>query len=385
MVFAIARHAAPGPTIVLPWTPAIPGVQFEKTINEAEICETQKELSAMKIVTPKSAARCAVNKDFARALVRRMKKGVISGLMALSMLFAFNPSAVFAAEGAASHYLPGAGGDILLAVPPEPGLQGAYTLWYQSGSTDVSVLEGRVTFGLDLDLFLNLAALSYTFDKPVLGGRYTIGVAIPFGSAELDGTLTGPLGNRFAFSDDSFDLSDIALIPFQMNWASDQWSFKLSESIIAPTGGYDTSGNDLANLGRNYWSFDTVGAVTWFNPESGTEVSFAPGVMVNTENSDTDYKTGTEFHADLVANQFLSETFAVGLRGYYYKQLSGDSGSGATLGDYKSRSYAAGPGLVWIPAFGKGRFTVLGKWMHDFSADNRFESDYVTLTGAWKF
>ena len=28
---------------------------------------------------------------------------------------------------------------------------------------------------------------------------------------------------------------------------------------------------------------------------------------------------------------------------------------------------------------------VLGKWMHDFDAENRFESDYFTLTGAWSF
>ena len=128
-----------------------------------------------------------------------------------------------------------------------------------------------------------------------------------------------------------------------------------------------------------------MGAVTWFNPESGTEVSIAPGVMVNTENTDTDYETGTEFHLDFVANQFLSPAFALGVRGYYYDQLSGDSGSGATLGDFKSDSFAIGPGFVWIPEFGGGRFTVLGKWMHDLSADNRFESDYFTLTGAWKF
>jgi hypothetical protein len=53
----------------------------------------------------------------------------------------------------------------------------------------------------------------------------------------------------------------------------------------------------------------------------------------------------------------------------------GDSGSGATLGDFKSESFAMGPGFVWIPKAGGGRLTVLGKWMHDFSAENRFESD----------
>jgi hypothetical protein len=46
-----------------------------------------------------------------------------------------------------------------------------------------------------------------------------------------------------------------------------------------------------------------------------------------------------------------------------------------TLGDFKSESFAMGPGFVWIPKAGGGRLTVLGKWMHDFSAENRFESD----------
>ena len=339
----------------------------------------------MKIVKPKGASPSPATITPKRQSVQQMKKAAMAGLAVLAILCASVPSASFAAEGASSHYLPGAGGDIFLAVPPEPGLQAANTFWYQTGSTGVALLEGLIVLGVDLDHFLNIASLAYTFEKPVFGGRYTLGVAIPFGYADLDGKLTGPLGRRFGFSDESFDLSDIAFIPLQMNWSSGQWSFKLSESIIAPTGGYDSSGNDLANLGRNYWSFDTEGAVTWFNPDSGTEVSVAACVMFNTENSDTNYETGTEFHVDFVANQFLSPTFALGLRGYYYYQLLGDSGSGATLGDFKSESFALGPGFVWIPEFGGGGFTVLGKWMHDFRADNRFDSDYFTLTGAWKF
>ncbi|MGB5985688.1 MAG: transporter [Desulfobacterales bacterium] len=339
----------------------------------------------MKVDTQKDTRRYNANPDKKSHLLQRIKLVVVTWLAGLAFFAISAPLEIYAAEGASSHYLPGAGGDIFLALPPEPGFQVADTLWYQTGSTGTAVLEGLVSIGIDLDLFLNLASLSYTFEKPVLGGRYTIGAAIPFGYGEMNGKVTGPRGGRIDFSDDSFDLSDIAIIPIQMNWNSGRWSFKLWESIVAPTGGYDATGSDLVNLGRNYWSFDTVGAVTWFNPDSGTEVSVAPGVMFNTENSDTDYETGTEFHIDFVANQFLSEAFALGVRGYYYKQIEGDSGSGATLGDFKSESFAVGPGFVWIPAFGDGRFTVLSKWMHDFSAENRFESDYITLTAAWKF
>jgi len=339
----------------------------------------------MNIHTKKDRMRGTADPDKKCPLLRGMKSAAAVGLAGLAILCMFPPSLTYAAEGASSHYLPGAGGDIFLALPPEPGFQMADVLWYQTGSTNTAILEGLVTFGLDLDLFLNLVSMSYTFETPVLGGRYTIGAAIPFGYGDMEGSLTGPLGGRIGFSDDSFDLSDIAIIPIQLNWSSGLWTFKLYESIVAPTGGYDDTGTDLVNLGRNYWSFDTVGAVTWFNPDSGTEVSIAPGVMFNTENSDTDYETGTEFHLDFVANQFISETIAIGLRGYYYRQLTGDSGAGATLGDFKSESVAVGPGFVWIPAAADGSMTVLGKWMHDFSADNRFESDYITLTVAWKF
>jgi len=111
----------------------------------------------------------------------------------------------------------------------------------------------------------------------------------------------------------------------------------------------------------------------------------APGIMFNTKNNKTDYKTGSEFHLDFTINQFLSETFAVGLKGYYYKQVSGDSGSGALLGNFKSESFGLGPGFFWTPKFAGGRLVVQGKWIHDFDATNRFESDYGTLGVAWKF
>ena len=114
-------------------------------------------------------------------------------------------------------------------------------------------------------------------------------------------------------------------------------------------------------------------------------MSLAPGILFNTENKDTNYDTGTEFHLDLTVNQFLSETFAVGLRGYYYKQITADSGSGARLGDFKGESGGIGPGFVWFPEPGEGKLAILAKWIHDIDATNRLESDYVTATMAWTF
>jgi hypothetical protein len=288
-----------------------------------------------------------------------------------------------AAEGGSSHYLPGTVGDIAIALVPEPGLQVANTVFYQSGDLGTAILGGEVDVNIDMDFVLNMVGAAYTFETPVLGANYTVGAVIPFGYANVDAELSVPGVGTVGDDDDSFDLSDIAVVPIQLNWKVGDFSFKFAEVIFAPTGGFDEG--DAANLGRNYWSFATVGAVTWFNTGTGTEISIAPGIMVNTKNNDTNYQTGEEFHVDFVGNQFLSETFALGLRGYYYRQVSGDSGSGAVLGDFKGESLGLGPGFFWTPEFAKGNLTLQGKWMHDVIDDNRFDSDYLTFSLSWKF
>ncbi len=291
--------------------------------------------------------------------------------------------ASLAAEGGFSFYLPGIVGDIGLAQSSEPGLQVANTVFFQSGDVGAAVLQGNVNVGLDLTLALDIVSAGYTFEQEVLGATYTVGAAIPFGYAELEATITTMGGGSFFAERDSFNIGDIVLVPLELTWTIDNFSIQLGEAIYAPTGAYDV--DEVVNIGLNHWGFDTTLAVTYFNPETGTEVSVAPGVLINTRNNETDYRTGAEFHLDFTANQFLSKTFALGVRGYYYKQFTGDSGSGAILGDFQGESFGLGPGFIWFPEFAAGKLAVLGKWIHDFHATNRFESDYGTLTVAWTF
>ena len=65
--------------------------------------------------------------------------------------------------------------------------------------------------------------------------------------------------------------------------------------------------------------------------------------------------------------------------------LASAQASGAILGDFKGETFGLGPGFLWFPEFAQGKLAVLGKWIHDFDATNRFESDYATLTVAWTF
>jgi hypothetical protein len=57
-----------------------------------------------------------------------------------------------------------------------------------------------------------------------------------------------------------------------------------------PPGKYEA--DRLLNLGCNYYSLDIPVTYTYFNPNSGIDISLTAGLMVNWRNPDTDYRTG---------------------------------------------------------------------------------------------
>ena len=296
----------------------------------------------------------------------------------ITMAVALGTNDVQAAEGAASNYFPGAYGDFFVSVAPDPGPVFVDLSLFYSADVSAAVLQGTVNASLDTHAYYNLLMGLYVWDAPDLNGRFAMGGYLPLGYASLDASI-GPL----SVSDEEFNLGDVGIIPASFYWNSGNFHVNLYELIVAPTGQYSTG--NVVNIGRNYWSFDSVMALTWFNPESGTELSVVPGIMFNTRNEATDYKTGTEFHVDFMANQFLSETFAIGAHGYYYNQLSGDSGTGALLGAFQGESFGLGPAFAWIPPAGGGKVSITGKWLHDLHSENRLKADYGELTIAVTF
>jgi hypothetical protein len=294
----------------------------------------------------------------------------------------FIVSSLHAGEGASSNYFPATYGDYAVAVPPNPGLTYInYNLFY-SAEADRAVLQGRIETDLDTFAYVNMSTLIYTFEKPVLGGLFATAAFIPISYVDLDVNLVGELTSS-RVDDSETGLGDMIFMPFSGYWNTGNFYFNLYELVTVPTGEYDIDNN--VNLSRNYWSFDTVLAITYLNMETGREFSLVPGFMINTKNNDTDYRTGSEFHLDAMFNQFFSETFALGLHGYYFKQVVGDSGSGAILGDFKGESYGIGPSLLWTPKVGRWYPTITANWLHDLGATNQLKGDYVVITLVWQF
>ena len=141
-----------------------------------------------------------------------------------------------------------------------------------------------------------------------------------------DATLTGPRGNVLNLnpSDSLFGGSD--LYPMAaLRWNAGNHNYMTYVMGGVPVGSYEPG--RLANIGTGHWSVDGGGGYTYFNPKSGREFSAVVGFTYNFENPDTDYQNGMDSHLDWGASQFLSEHWHVGLVGYVYQQLTGDSGS----------------------------------------------------------
>jgi hypothetical protein len=70
------------------------------------------------------------------------------------------------------------------------------------------------------------------------------------------------------------------------------------------------------------------GGYTYFNPQTGHELSAVLGFTYNFTNQSTQYQNGVDMHLDWSAPQFLTKQFQAGLVGYVYKEVGCDSGSG---------------------------------------------------------
>jgi len=52
-------------------------------------------------------------------------------------------------------------------------------------------------------------------------------------------------------------------------------------------------------------------------------------------------------------------------QGFYYKQITGDSGAGAVLGDFESEATGIGPALMWATKIRETDVVLSAKWLHE--------------------
>src|SRR5262249_20797412 len=116
---------------------------------------------------------------------------------------------------------------------------------------------------------------------------------------------------------------------------------------------------------------DTGWAFTWTDRTKKLQLNGAVGVTFNVENTATNYQSGDDFHFEWAAGLEFAPGFMVGVVGYDYRQITGDSGSGDVLGPFKGRVDAIGPGLSYTTLIEQTPVVLNFRHYMEFDAHNR--------------
>lgn len=295
-----------------------------------------------------------------------------------------------AEEGGSAHYVPGTTASFIDAFPGRPGGLAVlnYFTYYdaKAGANRSLAFGGLLTADAHATVYADTFTAVYQGPWNVLGGGLAFGVAVPYVWMEVSGQAqriapTRVPGPAIGARDTANGLGDITLIPFMLGWTNILPDLKLDArlSIFAPTGDYEKG--RLANVGKNYWSFEPGLMASWFSSKLGTEASLFAGVDFNTKNGATDYQSGTSLHLDATLVQhlpFAGGFIGVGANAFYYQQITDDSGSGARLGAFEGRTVGVGPVLSYVRPMGKTtQLLAEAKWLPELHVDKRLKGDFV--------
>ena len=309
-----------------------------------------------------------------------MKSGRLFTLVLATSLMAV---AARAEEAGSGHYLPGATASFIDALPGKEAFAYVNAFTYYNGSargTRELDLGGQVVANIDATVYADTSFLLYQTSWKILGGQYAAALAVPFIWMEVKGNVqVGPVtGIR---RDTANGIGDIEILPFMLGWKQGDLSYAATFGIYAPTGGFEEG--KLANVGKNYWTFEPGLSVSWLSSKIGTEVSLFAGYDFSTRNDKSDYQSGDVLHLDATVAQhlpLLGGFAGVGANAFYYQQLTSDSGSGASLGDFEGRTVGIGQVISYATKIGKAKTTDLVaelKWLPELDVKQRLKGDTI--------
>lgn len=265
-----------------------------------------------------------------------------------------------ATEGGGGAY-PNGAEDFMTGALPPPGTYFKNYLTYYTASDFKDGNGNDLIPDFDLKVTADVLRFIHVTNCKILGANWAVHAFIP---------LTYQDVKSGGDSDDRFGLGDIIVNPIILGWHTKNFHVTAGLDIYIPVGTYDE--DRLANLGRNYWTFEPVLAMTYLN-DSGFEVSAKLMYDFNTENDDTNYESGQEFHTDLTIGYHINKSWAVGIGGYYYDQTTDDEQDGVKVGSdgFEGRVFSIGPVAQY--SYRNMSFTL--KWQSEFEARNKPEGD----------
>ena len=307
------------------------------------------------------------------------------GLLAfLTTAGSFDPA--MADESGVGFWLPGHAGSFAAVPYSQPGWAFEFTYHHAKASASGGVgfpRDGALQLGVKSPSDFLMITPTYVFETPVLGAQAAVGLTALFGrnATSVSASLTGPNGNTISGSraDDVFGVGDLSPSA-SLTWSRDVHNVMTYVTGNIPVGAYNI--NRLSALGLGYWAVDAGAGYTYYDEEKGFEWSVLLGFTYNFTNPHTQYRSGIAAHLDWAIAPYVTDKMLLGVAGYFYNQLTGDSGPGALLGDFKSRVAGIGPQLGFFFELA-GREAYLNvKAFSEFNVRNRLSgwTAFVTLT-----
>jgi hypothetical protein len=310
-----------------------------------------------------------------------MKNKILYLITACALAFV---SITRAEEGGMGHYVPGEYLDFCGMPPSEPGLYAAnYFVDYGNGTIGAGKelpLGGDLAAGakVNLNAEIPVALVAYPLNLPDI--ILSSGIGVPWVWAKVDVTAIYNR-NQFQISgakqQTASGVGDIQVMPIMGVWTNGDFKIGGMLNVWAPSGNYDAG--QLANPGLGYWTMEPMLAFSWLSTKFGTEFTIFPAVDFNSMNNYTSYQSGDIFHVDATLAQhlpLLDGIIGAGVSVDYLDQITGDSGSGARLGDFEAQSVSVGPTVSYVHPLGKTTLIVDGSWLPQVHTVNTPKGNY---------
>jgi hypothetical protein len=322
--------------------------------------------------------------------------------LALRMLLVvatISVSSVAARAEESSHYFPGAASSFIDTLPVDTGSQTigvANESFYYHGSNNHLIPGG----GSNATTYTNAWAFLYQFPwaLSLLPGKpqYSVALAVPYTWLQVHRPILNSKEALVPAKDTNNGFGDVAMFPFMLGWSKitcneigerikSILNYQTQFGIYAPTGAFDN--NNVANVGRNFWTFEPGAAVsfvryTWGQIPLGFEFTTSTGFDFNTKNSATHYQTGDQFHLDgtLAVHMFVDQVGSLagaGVSGFFYQQITRDSVSGVPVRNFEAMTTGVGPDLSFITRFEQVAVAAEVKWLPELSVSNRLQGNAV--------
>lgn len=217
--------------------------------------------------------------------------------------------------------------------------------------------------------------------EEILGGRLALSVTSGFGLSSLNASIIG--GVAVQRSVRGWGAMD-ATLSAAMSWqVTPEFSHKLSVSQWLTTGKYQTGFYPIVGLNRP--DTDVSWGATYMEPTNKIELSGTVGVTLEGYNNLTSYRSGTSIHFEEGISKHFDNGVRIGAFSYQYDQITGDSGSGAKLGPFKTRAVGVGPSFGYTTMINNHLVSFTLQAAHEVWVHNRLRATTGLLSATYKF